>query len=59
MLDPDTLAFVVADITTRVQAELIMRDDARRAGKPEMATLHGDRAQAFAEIARLLRSWIR
>jgi hypothetical protein len=59
VLDPDTLAFVVADITTRVQAELIMRDDARRAGKPEMATLHGDRAQAFAEIVRLLNSWIR
>jgi hypothetical protein len=59
VLDPDTLAFVVADITTRVRAELIMRDDARRAGKPEMATLHGDRTQAFAEIVRVLNSWIR
>ena len=59
MLDPDTLIFVADDIRTRAAAELIMRDDARRAGKPEMATLHGDRAQAFAEIVRQLRSWIR
>ena len=59
MLDPNTLTFVADDIHTRATAELIMRDEARRAGRPDIAVIHGDRAQAFAEIVRLLRSWIR
>ena len=49
--DPDTLRLVADDMLARVQAELIMRDDARREGKPDIATMHGDRAQAFNEAA--------
>lgn len=51
MLDPDTLRAVADHLLARVQAELIMRDNARREGNYEVARMHGDRAQAFNEAA--------
>lgn len=51
MLDEATLLFVADNMMARAQAERMMRDDARREGKPEIATMHDDRAQAFAEAA--------
>ena len=51
MLDQDTLRVVADNLLARVQAELIMRDNARRDGWLDTATMHGDRAQAFNEAA--------
>jgi hypothetical protein len=51
MLDKATLLFVADNMMARAQAERIMRDNARREGKLEIATMHADRAQAFTEAA--------
>jgi hypothetical protein len=50
-LDADTLRVVADNLLARAQAELIMRDNARREGKSGIAIMHGDRAQAFNEAA--------
>ena len=42
-------------VNTRESAELIMRDNARRADDHETAKMHGDRAQAFHEMEFALR----
>lgn len=51
MLDSHTLSFVAKNLMARAQAERIMRDDARREGRDDIARLHGDRAQALIEAA--------
>jgi hypothetical protein len=56
MLDQFTLLFVAENMTARARAERILRDDARRDGKLEIATMHGDRAQAFSEAAAAIPS---
>lgn len=50
-LDQQTLLFVADNMMARAQAERIMRDDARREGREDIATMHADRAQAFTEAA--------
>jgi hypothetical protein len=47
----DALTNAADNLLARVQAELIMRDNARRDGWLDTATMHGDRAQAFNEAA--------
>jgi hypothetical protein len=54
LLDADTLRAVADQMLARVQAELIMRDNARRDGWLDTATMHGDRAQAFNEAAAVI-----
>jgi hypothetical protein len=50
-LDQRTLLFVANNMMARAEAEQIMRDNARREGRQDIATMHGDRAQAFTEAA--------
>lgn len=54
-LHQPTLDFVADNMDARVQAELIMRDNARRLGKHDVAEMHSDRAQAFREAATAIR----
>jgi len=55
ILDQPTLDFVADNMMARVQMELIMRDNARRAAETDVADMHGDRAQAFKEAADAIR----
>jgi hypothetical protein len=50
-LDQQTLLFVANNMMARAQAERIMRDNARREGRQDIATMHDDRAKAFTEAA--------
>lgn len=54
MLDRMTLLFVAENMMARAKAERIMRDHARLMGNREVATMHGDRAQAFSEAASVI-----
>jgi len=51
----DALTNTADNLLARAQAELIMRDNARREEERlDIATMHGDRAQAFNEAAEVV-----
>jgi hypothetical protein len=56
MLDPETLEFAIGRVRWRAEAERIMRDDARRVGRSDIAMMHGDRAAVLDEAVGDLRA---
>jgi hypothetical protein len=56
MLDKATLEFAADRTKARAEAERVMRDNARREGRQDIATMHGDRAAAFDEAADAIRA---